>query len=188
MDFYSVQIPEEIAEQVDVRPPPLMVTDDMKRTLYYLATWREWREVVEKCERWPFILCEKITGSQETIFHMAVGDEQPWILEELVEMVSDGKMLEIADEKGNTPLHLAASMGKTRMANCLVSKHRELIKICNKDNQTPLFVAAVSGNKNTFLYLLAQCSHGFEDIAYWRGKGGNSILHAAISEEYFGII
>ncbi|KAL5988665.1 hypothetical protein ACLOJK_026763 [Asimina triloba] len=72
------------------------------------------------------------------------------------------------------------------MCKCMVEKHKKLLELRNNCGETPLFMAALHGKKNSFLYLYSQCpeEHGSN---YWRRKDGNSILHVAILGEYFDL-
>ena len=59
--------------------------------------------------------------------------------------------LEIPNERGNTPLHLAASIGNVRICLCIAREHRELVGLGNEKRETPLFLAALLGKKEAFL-------------------------------------
>lgn len=62
----------------------------------------------------------------------------------------------------------------------------------NKENQTPLFLAAVMGKTDAFLCLHSHVLHRYRESYYTGGKSfytgnkGDTILHVAISGEYFG--
>ncbi|KAJ6392036.1 hypothetical protein OIU77_025904 [Salix suchowensis] len=62
-----------------------------------------------------------------------------------------------------------------------------LLVECNKENEAPLFVAVAQGKTDAFL-----CLHSYalpkQLISYYRGnKGGDTILHVAVSGEYFDL-
>ena len=59
----------------------------------------------------------------------------------------------LANERGNTPLHLAASIGNVRMCDCIAQEHIDLVGARNNVSETPLFLAALHGNKEAFLSL-----------------------------------
>ncbi|KAL5988669.1 hypothetical protein ACLOJK_026767 [Asimina triloba] len=141
--------------------------DDPIKKLQHLASRGQWRQLVEKCRETPLFIELKIFSNEETILHVLVSEDQMKVLEKLAEM--GVKRLEIGDQKGNTPLHLAASMGKKDTAKCLVIKHSKLIEILNEDKESPLFVAAACGKKDTFLYLFSQCPRE-QGIEYLRGR------------------
>ncbi|XP_052306579.1 uncharacterized protein LOC7480678 isoform X2 [Populus trichocarpa] len=63
----------------------------------------------------------------------------------------------------------------------------------NKENQTPLFLAAVMGKTDAFLCLHSHVLHRYRESYYTGGKSfytgnkGDTILHVAISGEYFDL-
>uniref|UniRef100_A0A6N2KMC8 Uncharacterized protein n=1 Tax=Salix viminalis TaxID=40686 RepID=A0A6N2KMC8_SALVM len=68
-------------------------------------------------------------------------------------------------------------------------EEREYILLveCNEENEAPLFVAVAQGKTDAFL-----CLHSYalpkQLISYYRGnKGGDTILHVAVSGEYFDL-
>ena len=93
--------------------------------------------------------------------------------------------LEIANERGNTPLHLAASIGNVRIYLCIAREHRELIGLRNEERETPLFLAALHGKKEAFLCLHELCDPE-KCFDHCRRGDGETILHCTISGEYFG--
>ena len=93
--------------------------------------------------------------------------------------------LEIANDRGNTPLHLAASIGNVRMCLCIAREHRKLVDSRNNERETPLFLAALHGKKAAFLCLHGLCDPNNHSNNSRRGDG-ETILHCAISGEYFG--
>ncbi|XP_058084578.1 uncharacterized protein LOC131232365 [Magnolia sinica] len=160
--------------------------DDLKKKVFRLAMESKWKEVLYMYKTYTQIQGEKITSSEDTLLHIAVTDDKTYIVRALVNAVSENKILEMRNDMGNTPLHLAAATGKVEMCKCLIEKHWQLIEIRNKEGETPLFVAALHGKNEAFLYLLFQCPTG-KQSEYWRRSDGNSILHVAISGEYFGL-
>ncbi|KAL5561760.1 hypothetical protein UlMin_031507, partial [Ulmus minor] len=94
------------------------------------------------------------------------------------------KALAIQNDAGNTPLHIAASMGNVRMCELFANVDPTLIGIQNNDGETPLFLAALHGKKDAFLCLHFIC---LPDVGrfYIRRNDGNTILHCTIFGEYF---
>ncbi|XP_058086174.1 uncharacterized protein LOC131233477 [Magnolia sinica] len=225
--------------------------DDDKKNVFRFAMKSNWEQVLDICTKNPSIQREKITSSEDTLLHIAVTDDQMDFVKELLKEVTSVKILAMQNEMGNTPLHLAAAMGKVGMCTCMVDKYRQLIKngheegetphydqqavaisrigihkegetphydqqavaisrigihnkeleaphhdeqtksinllnVRNNEGETPLFVAALYGKKEAFLYLYSQCPPEMVRD-YWRRTDGNSILHVAISGEYFGL-
>lgn len=82
-------------------------------------------------------------------------------------------------DKGNTPLHLAASRGQTSIVKFLVQAGHERDGISrNYDGQTPLMVACASTDENAddvVFYLAGE----FERCVEWRDKNGMTALMMA---------
>ncbi|CAI9771171.1 unnamed protein product [Fraxinus pennsylvanica] len=101
------------------------------------------------------------------------------------------------NDKGDTPLHLAAAVGWLSICECIAVKDRILISTSNLKGETPLFVAAYHGKLDSFLSLhhlynqkpvqeTDQQNNGQErDESLCRREDGNTILHSAISGDYF---
>ena len=90
---------------------------------------------------------------------MAVSAEKEEIVEQLVEQISPSELdvLKIGNEEGDTPLHLAASIGNVQMCNCITAKDPNLVGVRNREAETPLFMAALHGQKDAFLFLHGMC-------------------------------
>ncbi|XP_060676319.1 uncharacterized protein LOC125420581 [Ziziphus jujuba] len=134
----------------------------------------------------------KITRSGDTALHVAVSDGQEDIMEQLLEIISrEGpvhaeKLLLTKNESGNTPLHIAASMGNMRMCSCIAIVKPSLIGAFNNDRETPFFLTALRGKKEASLCLHQNCEPG-QGSSYCRRMGGKTILHCVIAGDYFGI-
>ncbi|KAL6133749.1 hypothetical protein ACLB2K_065983 [Fragaria x ananassa] len=115
-------------------------------------------------------------------------DGQEERVEDLVKLVSLEE-LKLQNLRGNTPLHFAAAQGNVRMCKC-IAKDRSLVDILNKDKETPLFLAALYGKKDAFLclhYIRTPNKADPEYYSYCRREDGDTILHCAISGEYFDL-
>ncbi|KAM4075454.1 hypothetical protein ACB094_10G171000 [Castanea mollissima] len=150
----------------------------------------EWRSVVEIYSKDAMAHTAKLTRSGDTALHIAVSDSQEDIVQELVKCIStQGKgkeVLVIGNEQGNTPLHIAASIGSVVMCRCIAEVDKSLVGARNHDRETPFFLAVLYGKKEAFLCLHQICGtkNGY---AYSRRMDGDTILHCAISGDYFGI-
>ncbi|PON54441.1 Transmembrane protein [Parasponia andersonii] len=167
---------------------PSLEMEKIKKELFNIAMKGEWEEVLRIYEQNPRAHEAKITRSGDTALHIAVSDCQKDVVEELVEhVVSNSKAaLEIQNDRGNTPLHFAASMGDVRMCQCMARVDRSLVGARNKDSETPLFLAALRGKKEAFLCLHCICGTD-HDGSYCRRQDGQTVLHCAIAGEYFDL-
>ncbi|ESR34153.1 hypothetical protein CICLE_v10004568mg [Citrus x clementina] len=103
-------------------------------------------------------------------------------------------VLKLQNRKGNTALHLAAALGNEVMCHCMASKDPKLVAVRNHEGETPLFLAALEGQKDAFLclHLLDTESKGDKNkndsrAATFRKNNGDTILHAAIFGEHFSL-
>jgi len=169
-------------------------TDSMLKNLFKFAMSGQWEEVVETYRRDPTACKARITKSGDTALHIAVNDGQEDTVQTLVDIISEQskqsgtevkEVLQIANKRGDTPLHLAASMGNVKMCTCIARQDRSLVGVRNNENETPFFSAALHGKKEAFLRLHSICGID-EGRLYYRGKDGETILHVTISREYFG--
>ncbi|KAK1559728.1 hypothetical protein Q3G72_017779 [Acer saccharum] len=92
----------------------------------------------------------------------------------------------MGDEIENTPLHTAAMLGNVKMCEHIVEVDKKLIGARNKDSETPFFMAASHGHKHAFLCLHSLCGPG-KGYDYSRRNNGETILHCAISGDYFDL-
>ena len=164
--------------------------EKIKKELFNTAMKGEWKEVVRIYEQNYRAQEAKITRSGDTALHVAVSDCQEDVVEELVRhVVSTGPrqtaVLGIQNDRGNTALHFAASMGNVRMCQSIALADPSLVGARNKESETPLFLAALRGKKEAFLCLHYICGAN-HDGSYCRRHNGQTALHSAIAGEYFG--
>lgn len=156
---------------------------DKRREMFRHAMNNEWEQVVNIYSEDQQIRGAKFSGSHETILHIAVYDGKTDAVKKLVAK-SSPQVLEQTNVNGNTALHLAAALGMVDMCERMVSKHPDLINIRNFDGETPLFLSALHGRKNTFLCLHSKYPQPLPSMCC-RRNDGTSILHVAILGEYF---
>ncbi|KAF4376457.1 hypothetical protein G4B88_017193 [Cannabis sativa] len=135
----------------------------------------EWNEVIRVYEQNYRAHKAKITKSGDTALHIAVSDCQEEVVELLVRrVVSNSKtVLAIQNDRGNTPLHLAASMGYVRMCHCIAKVDPLLVGVRNHNSETPLFLAALRGKKEAFLCLHYLSTATAHDGSFCRRRDGN---------------
>ncbi|CAN6693997.1 unnamed protein product [Malus baccata var. baccata] len=168
-----------------------MDTEKMKKYLFKVAMQSKWEEVVRTYKFNKKARGAKITKSGDTALHVAVSDGQEEHVEELVKLIT-AEERKIQNERGNTPLHIAAWMGNVTMCSCLANGHPSFVTTFNVDNETPLFLAAVYGKKDAFLcmhhiYIPTLGDDHGKRYNYCRRNNGDTILHCAISGDYFDL-
>ncbi|KAH9729702.1 ANK REP REGION domain-containing protein [Citrus sinensis] len=164
--------------------------DQLKKGLFKSAMKGKWKEVVENYGKDDRIHEARITRSGGTALHIAVSDGQEEIVEDLVRIIHEKqqlKVLKIGDERGSTPLHIAAGLGNVSMCECIATADPKLIGERNHENETPFFLAARHGHKDAFLCLHYLCASVDDGYNYSRRKNGETILHYAISGYYFDL-
>ncbi|KAL5863954.1 hypothetical protein ACOSQ3_001468 [Xanthoceras sorbifolium] len=161
--------------------------DITKKALFKNAMKGEWEEVVEIYTSNAWIHKEKITKSGGTALHIAVSDGQEEVVVKLVNIIIQSQtsdVLRMGDELGNTPLHAAATLGNVKMCKCIADVDISLVGARNQDSETPFFLAALNCHKHVFLCLHFLGKQGYD---YCRRKDGETILHSAISGDYFDL-
>ncbi|KAL5581333.1 hypothetical protein UlMin_013775 [Ulmus minor] len=166
-----------------------MASAKNQRDLFRIAMKGQWREVMKMYKEGEDAHRAKITRSGYTALHVAVSDGKEEVVEELIGVLLDDfhkakEALAMQNEAGNTPLHIAASMGNVKMCEHIAYADPTLIGIQNEDGETPIFLAALHGKKDAFLCLHSFCLPDV-GISYCRREDGDTILHCAIAGEYF---
>ncbi|KAL3506394.1 hypothetical protein ACH5RR_031776 [Cinchona calisaya] len=174
--------------------PQEFVIDD----LFQYTMKKNWEEVVKICNNNPSACKAKLTKSEETALHIAVSsyhadqidaNKHADVIRQLVRRIPSDKAVEILllkNDKGDTPLHLAASLGSVSICQSIIAlKDTELINSRNLKGETPLFLAAHHGKMEAFLCLHNESADKKVDDSLWRRKDGDTILHSAVSGEYF---
>ncbi|XP_011012287.1 PREDICTED: uncharacterized protein LOC105116565 [Populus euphratica] len=186
----------------------LYLEETTRSSLFVYAMSDGWDKVIEIYTRKSVAHCAKITNSGDTALHIAVIGGKETTVEQLVSLMSleeAAKALRVKNERGYTPLHLAAFVGNASLCDCLASKiysdeefrnssekigagYEEYCILGERDmeNETPSFLAAAMGKTDAFLCLHGYVRDRYRD-SYYRGNKGDTILHVAISGEYFDL-
>ncbi|XP_028789082.1 uncharacterized protein LOC114745107 [Neltuma alba] len=117
----------------------------------------------------------------------------PPLLQSVVEENGDELKftLEAEDDMKNTPLHLAVSEENIKMCKKIGGAHPSTITKRNNAGETPLFIAALRGERKIFLWLhyLYMASPGVSstDFAHClRRDNDDTVLHCAIAHGHLG--
>ncbi|KAL7172433.1 hypothetical protein ACSBR2_032013 [Camellia fascicularis] len=126
------------------------------------------------------------------------------IVMKLVEGLKFVNLKDLTDDRENTPLHLAVAMEDDHPADAMEFRQQiclemalnqpDGISLRNKDGETPLFLAALYGSKDSFINLCEICRNNEPDSGLTkiyeygrRSNNGSTVLHCAINEEYFDL-
>ncbi|XP_028769165.1 uncharacterized protein LOC114726662 [Neltuma alba] len=183
-----------------------MEQESNKKTLFSWAMKGRWGEVIDMYRQDARLHNARITRSGHTALHIAVSDGKEDVVKQMLHVMSQKqprkegliKALRTPNNRNNTALHLAASMGNSRMCYIIASEDPALVDDRNVDGETPLFLAALHGRKQAFL-----CLHHIRNgptttplranintvpfYANCRRNNGDTILHAAIHGNYFDL-
>ncbi|KAK4725881.1 hypothetical protein R3W88_030798 [Solanum pinnatisectum] len=176
----------------------------IKDQIFQAAMENKWTKVKHLYINNKFVHESKLTRSEDTALHLAITSYHPdrddslqhphlTCIKEMIAGISKENRLRILkqkNDKGNTPLHLAAELGSVPIIECMVnSADPDLVWETNSKGETPLFVTAYRGKLQAFLYLHNCCLNekGEGPIELCRREDGDNILHAAISGEYFDL-
>ncbi|XP_021279785.1 serine/threonine-protein phosphatase 6 regulatory ankyrin repeat subunit B-like [Herrania umbratica] len=150
----------------------------IEKQLFRSAMKGEWDVALELYKNNPTVHVAKISRSGDTALHIAVSNVQEGVVQKLVDLISEQseprKALEIKNEQGNTPLHIAASLGNVKMCKCMAEADSWLLQVRNNDGETPLFVAALHGKKDAFLCLNSCCQDKEAGYSYCKRKDGEN--------------
>ncbi|XP_054778446.1 uncharacterized protein LOC129286516 [Prosopis cineraria] len=166
-----------------------------QRRLHIGVMRRDWNEVVQIFKENPEIHATKINDMDDTALHSAItnGASETSVKELVDEIVTTKhntmEALRAGNKRQDTPLHCAASRGSSFMCRQILRVDKSLVRESNIDGETPLFLAALNGHKETFLYLHSVCRnmHTASSIPLWKRNNGDSILHCTIHRKYFDL-
>nr|KYP73158.1 Ankyrin repeat-containing protein At3g12360 family [Cajanus cajan] len=167
----------------------------------YLAEYTlegKWEKVKEMYYTRPEAHSAIINEGVGTALHVAVDLDEEGVVQELVNAIITVqlqqhsvriKALEVGNDRGDTPLHVAASRGFAKICNWIIGMNNERVYLAsrkNKHGETPLFLAAINWKKQAFAYLSHVSTHTapLQDLVR---DNGDTILHCAIRREYFDL-
>uniref|UniRef100_A0A5B7A565 PGG domain-containing protein n=1 Tax=Davidia involucrata TaxID=16924 RepID=A0A5B7A565_DAVIN len=157
----------------------------------YLPLYRaicdgDWEKARIFFDAYPDAIDAPITEDRDTPLHLAVKrGRRISFLEKLVDVIPP-KALELQDASGSTALHVAATLGNTRAAKLLVTKHQLLLYIRNKDNYLPVHLAALHGKRETTFYLLVFTKDD-EEANLFGDESGALLMRFAINARFYDV-
>jgi ankyrin repeat protein len=152
-------------------------------TLYSHAHNGDWDAIKTYLSHYPNAKKAKIKPYDETVLHVAASSGNLKVVKELVKLMSVEE-LEIQDDQGDTALSIAAFGGIRKMAECLVSKNKNLVTFENARKKIPLVEACTSNCKDMALYLYSVTP--FEFLRQDKGNHGSCFLQCAIGTQMLG--
>nr|XP_048337274.1 uncharacterized protein LOC107429177 isoform X2 [Ziziphus jujuba var. spinosa] len=174
------------------------LSESESENLYRVTMQGKWEEVVKIYEKNPKAHKMRITHEGGTALHLAVIECKEDAVFKLVQEISkiDKSALEIQNDRGDTPLHHAASAGCKIMCKYIVkAANPRLIGVRTNNGETALFISAINGNREAFFYLHSVCFaisvSNLSDCDLYsytrRSNNGDNILHAAINNGHFDL-
>ena len=143
----------------------------------------DWNAANEFLDRHPLAISAKITVKEKTALHVAAEAGHVHIVEELVKRMSE-ENLEIKDIDGFTVLALAAYKGNYPIAECMLEKNENLIRIATNDGDIPVVLAFFNGHLELARYLYSLTP--LEILEAEEGKMGATVVCEAIYNKALG--
>ncbi|KAI9119327.1 hypothetical protein K1719_010002 [Acacia pycnantha] len=164
------------------------------RSLYHFTQQGVWNEALTTFKNNPGIHKMPINTCGDTLLHVVVNDNKDDRVAEIVDEIKKNQswsVLGTENDRGDTPLHCAASIGSLKMCKAIAEAqggYHNQLKIeeaRNKNKETPLFLAALHGHKDAFLYLHSRCPDHQSSGLWKRTSDGETVLHCTIRREHF---
>lgn len=182
---------------------------------FKLTMRKKWKDVVSFYITNSWSRKAKLTKSEDTALHVAISNYHSGrtglsvnSVKKMLDSISEDETLDVLsmqNDKGNTPLHLAARVGWVAICESIASQQPKLVTIRNAKGETPLFVAASHGKTEAYICLYEiykakkekdqeleesqaknEKDQESEESLCRRNNDGNTVLHTAIAGAYFG--
>ncbi|KAI9119350.1 hypothetical protein K1719_010025 [Acacia pycnantha] len=162
-------------------------------SLYHSSQQGDWKEALTTFKNNPGIHEMPINSSADTLLHVALNDYKDDWAEQIVDEIKKNQSWSVLgrkNDRGDTPLHCAASIGSLKMCKAIAEAQGSadsqlMIEARNKEGETPLFLAALHGHNDAFLYLHFCCPDQFSRL--WQRNDGETVLHCTIRREHFDL-
>ncbi|XP_041022362.1 uncharacterized protein LOC121263505 [Juglans microcarpa x Juglans regia] len=171
----------------------------IKNDLLRKSTKGDWKGVIDIYKKHPEAHAAKLTINEDTALHIVVSSDREETVEQLMNIISrhhgEGQQIpEFKNERGNTPLHVAASMGSVTLCKSVVNETTgqlglSFMEARNFKGETPLFMAVLSGKKEVFIFLhkvYQENNLSYNDLSC-RNDDDDTILHVAIATKCFDL-
>ncbi|XP_044469967.1 uncharacterized protein LOC123199153 [Mangifera indica] len=125
-----------------------------------------------------------ITEGQETIFHVAAGAKQTDFVEKMIKLMANYNDLKLQNEKGNTAFCFAVMAGSISVAEKMLEKDYSLLEIRGGEQLTPLYLAALFGQRDMALFLYRQ---HYKNKGILTGEDKKQIFFASIDTTLYDL-
>ena len=171
-----------------------MANEIEKKKLFSSAMKGEWDKVTDMYKQDVTLHTTRFSRSAgHTALHIAVSNGKEQVVKKMVDTIlshNNKEALRTPNNRKNTALHLAASMGNVTMCHIIATVDPTLVDARNVDGETPIFLAALHGRKQTFLclhYIRNPDINTGPSYDNCRRNNGDTFLHCAIKGNYFGM-
>ncbi|XP_030969542.1 uncharacterized protein LOC115989803 isoform X2 [Quercus lobata] len=175
------------------------VVHESNGKLYEALLEEDTKEVLKLCADKEDHALHILTIHQDTVLHKAAYSKQADLVFSLLKDLPpchDNK-LRLKNHSGNTILHEAATLSSSdheisvKVAEEMIKRDQELLRMRNELGETPLFRAARYGKSEIFNFLAGESlklNYGEKDMQQFVQRDDKTtILHIAILSQHFGL-
>lgn len=144
-----------------------------------------WKAIEAFLQENPNAISARVSSHKDTALHIAILSGHIDIAHKLVAKMEE-RDLEMVNEYGATGLSLAAICGAEELAEAMLQKNKNLVKIANEhdDGHLPVIVAALYGQKGLVHYLYQMTPKS--EFSPTNGGNGAMLLNCLITAEIYG--
>ncbi|RVX20740.1 hypothetical protein CK203_002538 [Vitis vinifera] len=152
--------------------------EGIKTKLFERAMEGRWKEVIEIYKNNTMAHQAKITVLEDTALHIAVLEGKEAEVEKMVYQIGEDARM-IKNKMGNTPLHLAASIGNVSMCKCIANRNAKIgrdqaLEYCRRDDGETILHCAITGEYFDLAFTIIL---EFPKLANYVNEQGLSPLH-----------
>ncbi|EHA8590917.1 putative serine/threonine-protein phosphatase 6 regulatory ankyrin repeat subunit B-like [Cocos nucifera] len=161
--------------------------------MFMNAMLGKWPAVADTYANRKAALVATIIHTGDTVLHLAVSSRVEFNVTLLMGNIPEERFEEIlgmGNDRGDTPLHLAAALGMKKTCSDMATRCPKLVTQARDEHgETPLFKAARHGQKEAFgaMRHAAPDARSTCDLHFCRKFGGDTILHVALLGEHYGL-